>query len=235
MSVKNQIDWPIQKIKKWAKPALAYPELIQIARTAKSNTEAKNLALEFTAEQGSDEKAEEKVAMACRWLRILRTKLSEEELEHYIQEGKEMGENKDIRKIEIRLPHGTRIISEVDRPGDISLAFDTHKMDIFYLCRDLLEGINNTESWNKIYPLPVNKRLRDLMIKILEEKFGIRVKSCSNCKEWKGIECRKGDKARKKFGETGKCEHWAPKEKEVEETKKGPSWQPCKTEHCFIM
>ncbi len=92
MSVKKQSDWSKEKLKKWAKPVLKYPELVEIACTAASNTEAKDKALEFTKEEG----LEEKVAMACRWLRILRAKLSEEEFRSYLAENYPKQEKKEM-------------------------------------------------------------------------------------------------------------------------------------------
>lgn len=70
----------LEKLKEFAKPALDHAELIAIARTASSNTEAKNRALEFTKKQGLDEQ----VAMSCRWLKMFRDQINVREFETYI-------------------------------------------------------------------------------------------------------------------------------------------------------
>lgn len=71
---------PEELLKEFAKPALDHTELVEIARTASSNTEAKNRALVFTKEQGLDEQ----VAMSCRWLKILHDQIAQEEFEQFM-------------------------------------------------------------------------------------------------------------------------------------------------------
>jgi|Deesub1362B_J571_1020462.scaffolds.fasta_scaffold10220_2 restriction endonuclease Mrr len=68
MTAKDQTNWSPEQLEEWARPALEYPELIEIARTAASNNEAKKKALEWVT------KTHENLGQACRWLRILRVK-----------------------------------------------------------------------------------------------------------------------------------------------------------------
>lgn len=195
MSVKKQTDWPKEKLKKWAKPALEYPELVGIACTAQSNTEAKDKALEFTKEQG----LEEKVAMACRWLRILRAKIGEEEFKTYLandcpKKEKEEMEKKDIRIVEFQLPENTKIIQRAgDKFNNVFISFSREQKAIKF-CNDLLEAITGVslpsreEDMEKLYEHDAEEEgiLLKLLIKILEERFGLVVTVCGNCKYYRG-------------------------------------------------
>lgn len=86
--------WDLERLKEWAKPALAYPELVTIARLARSARQAKNLALVFAIENG----LEEEIAKACRWLMIIGRDHGRDVLEQYIKKesSEEMGKNKKL-------------------------------------------------------------------------------------------------------------------------------------------
>lgn len=77
--------WSLEKLKDWARPALRYEELVEIARTAPSAKQAKNQALEFTENRG----LEEEIAKACRWLMIIRRDYGQEVQEEYISSARE--------------------------------------------------------------------------------------------------------------------------------------------------
>ncbi len=230
----KETDWPVEKLKKWAKPALEYPKLVEIACIAQSNTEAKDKAFEFTKEQGLDEK----VAMACRWLRILRAKLSEEEFKSFLandyqkREKKEM-EKKDIRTVEFQLPENTKVIQHAgDKFNNIFVSF-SRKQKAIKFCNDLLEEItgihipSRKEDMKKLFEYIEGDAeeeavLLELLIRVLEEKFGLKVKVCGNCKFFSGnikeetgwcsnapkTAIHEAPMTKVYFG----CEHWAPKE-----------------------
>ncbi|MBI1888512.1 MAG: hypothetical protein HYS15_01060 [Candidatus Spechtbacteria bacterium] len=74
----------LEELKQLSKLALDHEELVAIARTASSNTDAKDRALVFTRGHGLDEW----IAMSCRWLKILRDRISPEEFEDFVHKTK---------------------------------------------------------------------------------------------------------------------------------------------------
>lgn len=77
--------WSLEKLKEWARPALRYKKLIEIARTAPSAKQAKNQALKFTKSR----KLDEEVAKTCRWLMIIRRDYGPEVQKEYISSARE--------------------------------------------------------------------------------------------------------------------------------------------------
>lgn len=71
MTAKDQTNWSPKQLEEWARPALEHPELVEVARTAASNNQAKKEALEWVT------KTHENLGQSCRWARILRVEYPE--------------------------------------------------------------------------------------------------------------------------------------------------------------
>lgn len=235
MTAQNQVEWPIEQLMEWAKLATKYPELVEIARTALSNTEAKDRAVEFTKEQGLDEA----VAKSCRWLKILRDRSvkegREEEFEKYLignqekpkQEEKKMEKTKTAETETIR----TYAVG-LDGLG-ITVEHNIHgnQIRIWFATPEQMIG-NAIQFLNQLSPTILNaslphmhEKLRDEMIQFLEEKFGLKVKICWHCKyserrEVTGLAgvykidycTRLEPQITKSIYYHKSCEYWAPKE-----------------------
>ena len=197
MTAKGQTNWPPEKLEEWAKSALAYPELVEIARTATSNNEAKKRALK--------REDSESLAQACRWLRILRVnysarfeKLISRDDQNYKQEKKEV-EEKNKREISIlvdgieRVSHGNgkqlKTVFEFKTPEAVISAAIGFLEQIE---RD--EGLvqKMAECFDKT-PLVYND-FRMKLIQVLEERFGLLIRICWNCAHYRGFGTRTFDR-----------------------------------------
>lgn len=115
---------------------------------------------------------------------------------------------------------------------------DIDKWSAVKLCNELLSAMAESDAIDELMHFPPHTcagaterdLMRDLMIRILEEKFGLKVKICVNCKEFVDPigtgnmgKCEFIMELRQGGTYADLCEHWAPKEKEVE---KKPDFPP---------
>lgn len=195
-----------------SKLALADPELANIAQSALSANGAYNQARDLLKDRkglrflNEISQKDLELAKSCRFAWMLRKK-SKQEFENYARllgerttviqkpEEKGMREKKKIYNISIPSGETTKVSVEGSEFRGFSVEVESGDVwNIFYLCDQLLDIISDLEvsDFPKAKGLP--KIVRDQMIKLLEEKFGldpfievlekrgIKVKICGFCK-----------------------------------------------------
>lgn len=209
MTAKTARVYTLDKLKEKCQKALDNPILVEIVRTTPINNDNKiSLGLvyreaeRFVHEETKDLQKTKELAVATRFLAMLRRDFAEEfeklvtQKELKQEEVKTQTLKKLFQEIEFKFPLkkscGIELITRENRYGnnatvEHSVRFISATSNDYFgprtagltFCREILDALVETAN------PPGDTYLMNILSLLLEEKFGLKVKVCGNCKYFK--------------------------------------------------
>ena len=190
MAAKTAI-YTFDELKEKSRKALADPRLIEIAKASSSPSQAYKEAEKYVHEQTNDLQKTKELAVATRFLAMLRrlNKNGFEELIASVKQPEVETKRENFFHKEIGLPYHTAVITRtyyditnfVTKFGVEFSDYDVYEIMDFGI--RIIDGISD-RCLDPIYR-EGKEKLREKLIQLLEKKFGLEIKVCGNCENFK--------------------------------------------------